>query len=302
MDKLLIAFLVKTLNITAETAAELVYKKTDGSEELSTEIKDDALEILLAKDSERIKAVKPNTKEFFDNGFKKAEKEISERWEKSIREQFNVEEDVTGDELLKVAKAKVAKIEIEEDKVKMHPAYLALEKSMKESLKAKEKEFETRENERLAAENRKEVLRNTKESAKKLLDSLNPVLPKTKTVAENHINTFLSKLDGFDYEEGSEDPILLKEGKRVEDSHGHPVRLSAFISNEAPNYFELQVQAPKGNGGNGGDGGAGGSGGGGSFIAPKTEEEYNEAIFAADTAEMREQISKAWEASGKSGG
>jgi hypothetical protein len=57
MKDVLIAFLVKTLNLTTEQVAELVQKKSDDGK-ITEELLPDALEKLLAKDAERVSSLK----------------------------------------------------------------------------------------------------------------------------------------------------------------------------------------------------------------------------------------------------
>lgn len=295
MKELLIAFLSKTLNLDTESVAELLYKKSDEGK-LTEEVNPEALAGLLAKDAERVAAIKPNTKEFFDNGFKKAQKEISEEWEAKLRENFGITNvEAKGDKLIKLAKtAAAADTPLEADKVKVHPLYLSLEAEAAQKLADKEKEFNDKLAEREAAQIREKLISTNKERGRKLLASLNPILPQKQEIADNQINDFLTKLEGFDYEGEGDDPIIVKDGKRLENEHGHPVRLSQKVKELAGANFEFAVQTEKGNAGNGGDGSAGKTGNG--VKVPATEEEYNDLFFSASTMEERESITSAWAA------
>lgn len=83
--ELLLAYLGVTLNLSPDSIAESLYKKSDDGTQ-TDEIQEGALEALKSLDKERITKIKPDTKTFFDNGYKKAQVEISEKYEKMIRE------------------------------------------------------------------------------------------------------------------------------------------------------------------------------------------------------------------------
>jgi len=77
MDKIFLEFLAKTLNITTEQAAELLYKDPKATEK---EINENALQAILAKDAVRVQAIKDaitidpkKEKELRDEGYQRAE-------------------------------------------------------------------------------------------------------------------------------------------------------------------------------------------------------------------------------------
>lgn len=305
MEELLIAFMSKTLNMDNESVAELLYKKSDDGK-ITKELNPDALNGFLAKDAERIAKVKPagkskDAKETdFDNGYKAAEKKISEKWEKQLREEFGITDaEAKGDKLITLAKTTAAEAKpLENDKVKVHPLYLALEKKAAEDLAAKETEFNNTLTEREAAAKRNERVRTNKGKGREILKGLNPVLPKNQTVADNQINDFVKKLEAYDYEGEGDDPIVMKDGKRLEDQHGHPVRLSSLVKEQAAGYFEFAVQTEKGNAGNGGDGGKTTEAASTGVRVPKDEAEYNDMYLSAGSMEERDSIKAVWEAKG----
>ena len=132
LKELLIAYLGKSLNRPAEQLADLLFETSDEGETL----KGDALNALLALDAERVQKIKPDTKQYFDNGYKKAQSEVMERVEKSLRERFNVDTDkqLTGDALLDAINAAMATEGTKPDKIKTSAEYLALEREMRKQI------------------------------------------------------------------------------------------------------------------------------------------------------------------------
>lgn len=120
--ELLLAYLGKTLNLPSEEVAELLYKKSDDGT-LTDQLNETALESLLAKDAERVQALKgsADTKQVFDNGYKKGQKEALEQLEKTVRAEFKADVDKQGIDLVKHVVAQAAKTKLGDDEVKVHP-------------------------------------------------------------------------------------------------------------------------------------------------------------------------------------
>jgi hypothetical protein len=140
MKDLFLGYLGKTLNLPNEQLAELLYKKSDDGT-LTDEMSDNALNALLDLDADRVSKLKPDTKSIFDNGYKKAQAEVSQQWEKKIREKFAVEADAQGEALLDAILAKQAEGATKPEKVKAHPEYIALEQQMRKAIEDKEAEM-----------------------------------------------------------------------------------------------------------------------------------------------------------------
>src|SRR5688572_11605099 len=142
--ELLSAFLSATLNMDEAGVASL-YK--DGGTELLPE----ALDILKAKDVERVKKLKPNTQEFIDNGYKKAQSEIMSKLEKEFKEKTGFSSEKKGIDLfVEYAESKIQSTDVTEDAVKRHPIFISsiekLTKEKEEAVTAKQKEFEDFQN------------------------------------------------------------------------------------------------------------------------------------------------------------
>jgi len=140
--ELLIAFLAATLNLPTESVAEVLYKKSDdGTGEV---LQENALDALKTLDKERVAKLKPDTKVFFDNGYKKAQAEVSAKYENLIREKTGVQTDEVGEDLIVAAISHIAKPnKLDDEKVKTHPIFLQHEKTWKEKLENETKERES---------------------------------------------------------------------------------------------------------------------------------------------------------------
>lgn len=294
MKELITAFLAKTLNMAPESVAELLYKKSDDGATLTEEIQEDALNALLKLDSERVGKLKPDTKTLFDNGYKKAQAEVSEKWEKMIREKFGIEADVTGEDLVMTAHQMASKPPKQaDDQVKAHPLYLQLEKKYQADLEAAKSEGQKALEEFKTGVERRNRLSAVQQEARKYLLSRKPVLSSDATKQENQIGLFLQQFEGYDFEPLKDGGFLpMKDGKRIENEHGHPVDLKTLADKVADSYFDFQVQDAKGNGGNGNPPGGAGTGSG---KAPASEEELWRAYNAAQTQEEKNAVMTAYE-------
>lgn len=250
--KQIIEFLSKTLNLDADRIAEILYKKADDGS-TTEEISDDVLTKLLDLDKGRITKIKEEGKVSFDNGFKKAEKEVSERWESRIKSAFELDTDAVGDDLLSVVKEKAGsggKASSEED-VKKHPVYLSLERKYLADLKVAKEEGEKALDDFKKQMSASEIKSMAKGIAKEKLLRKKPVLEDDASIAETRISDFLRELEGYDYEKLEDGTLLpIKDGKRLENDHSHPISFDALIDSIAGRRFRFEVQDPKGNGGN----------------------------------------------------
>ena len=302
IKEIMLAYLAKQLGITEDAAAELLYKTSeDDKDELV--LKPDALKTLLAKDKERVKSLKStevDETKIYDKAYAAAKKDILPKAEKKLAEKYGIEG--TEFKLDKLVEDIVAKQTeglkgdaLDEDTVKKHPAYLALERSSKlevETLTTKHAD----EVKTIRADYAKtETLGTVKGKVLDLFDGLKPILSKDATKAANQRSDFADKFANYDYQKQEDGSYLIlnAEGKRLEDDHGNPLALKDIVQRDAAKFYDFAVQDPKGSAGNG-DGS--GNGQGGAVTVPTNEDEYNMAILNAATSEERETITAAYEA------
>ena len=258
--EILIAFLAKTLNRPIEQVAPLLYKKGD-DDAITDEISETALNDLISLDAERVAKLKPNTKEFFDNGYKKAQSEIADAFEKSVRAKFDVDKEgkLKGDDLLNAVKAATAKQADELlpiDKVKVHPEFLAMEQALRKQLSDVETEWKGKLETAQATFERERSWADVSGDIRRTFKGLNPILPKDSAKAEANtdlfVNTYFREYDFKRQDDGRY--LVMKDGARVDNAHGHPMYLDDLVRQKADPLFEFAAQPPAGQAGNTNDG------------------------------------------------
>ena len=295
MPDILKDFAVKSLNLTDEQFAAILYADD------KTTVKETALTELLALDSERVKTLKAVNKDdltkMHDTGYKKAQAELMPKFEQSLKDEFGVSESNSqGIELVKEIIAKISKdTNLDDDKVKLHPLYVQLEKKLGTDYVAKA-EYDAVKGEFDGYKNhveKEKVHAVVLTDAIRVFRELKPVLSKDPAKAMNQETDFRDKLKSFEYEVQQDGSHIIKiDGKRLENAQGHPVLFKDFVKTQADKYFDFEVQGGKSNAGNEG----GGSGGSGKM--PTTKAEYNLAIATETDPKKRVELMEYWQKSG----
>jgi len=236
---------------------------------------------LVEIDALRIKSLKDEHKaeltRMHDDGYSKAKGESLAKWEKQIKEELGLQTDAKGIDLIKEAIAKNAKIEIDEEKIKLHPKYIELERRLNNEFMPKA------EYDKVKAEfdQFKEQIEVTKvnsvikQDAVKVFRSFKPVLSKDPVKATNQESDFVNKLVLNQFELQDDGNHIIKvNGKRLETANGYPVSFADFVKSEASKYYDFEQQDPRGNAGNNNSGGNNGT----SVIMPQSEREYQIAL------------------------
>jgi hypothetical protein len=281
------------------------HPSTDIDKLLSDETTDEDGEAqIIQLDQTRIGNLKPKPGTTFQDGYKKAKAEVLTDFEKTLREAYGIESDATGNELIDAiiaAKAKPDAKNISEDDIKKHPAYQNAEKSHKQALKAVQTEWETKLNEREAQYKKGETFGNVSKKALDILAAMNPVIPGNAMVATNIQNAFLSSLKGFEFDIQGDRIVVMKDGKVLEDGHGHSMEFDKLVKDTAGGYYEIKTN--NGGANPGGDGGAGAGAGAGNVVypagitKPKTFEELSTIVNNTTLkAEDRQIVLQTWEA------
>jgi hypothetical protein len=229
-----------TLNMPADKV-ESLFTQTDPKSDVF-DLTPEAKKTVLDTNVERVKTFKLKETDEFQKGYKKAKAEERTVFEKEIKDAFaDVKSDKIGLELINEIVASKSKApEFDADKVKTHPEYLNLEKTLNKKLKETEdgwkKKFEDRESELTKAQ----VFSNVTEKAKEHLKTLNPILPTDPKKAANQLQLLMNDLKKFSYTDNKGDLIILGEdGKRLEDEHGKPVTFESLIKTRASEYWDF---------------------------------------------------------------
>lgn len=292
MQDILIGFLSKTLNMDTEGLAEILFKKSDDGK-VTEELNEGALSQLLALDAERVQKLKPNTKEIFDNGFKKAQSEVSEQWEKNLRKNFNVDAEnaLQGDKLIEAIKAAMASEGIKPDKIKTSQEYMQLERQMREALEAQKSEFEGTINDLKTRYSKEQTWASVSGSIRAALTELNPVLPHDQSKADRVISMFLNEFREYDFQADENGSFIpMKDGKRVENQQGYAKPLSELVRERAEMLFDFQ-EKQAGNAGNQNQ-----PTGRRVNVRFKDENDYLEQYTQAADFEAKEALHQAWTA------
>lgn len=303
--EILLSFLAKQYGMTEEAAAELLYTKSE-DDDTKTVLKENALQDLLAKDTERVKTLKSNALDktaIYDEAFNDAKKKVLGKAEKALARKYGIEGDdfklnsLVEDIVAKETEGLKGDNTITEDTVKKHPTYLALERTKVEEIERLTNTHQDEVKKIQADYIKTETLGTVKGKVLSFFDGLKPVLSKDSNRAANQRTDFASRFDSFNYERDGDKFLMLDgEGKRMEDAHGNPIYLDKFVEAEASKLYDFQVQSPKGGAGNGdGSGGNGGS----KVTVPTNEDEYYMAIINATSSEEREAITAAYDEANK---
>lgn len=213
-----------------------------------TELNENALQIILERDAQRIAANKPDTKKYFDDGYKKAQSETLSRFEKDVLSKYGIKSDKKGIELIEDIVNQYKQDNPDDpEKIKKSKYYLdAIEQLNKDKA-----EFERQKNEELEAfkkqVERERLFGSVSEQALVLLDNLKPILPTDAQKATNLKKVFLKELEGVNYEIREGQVVLLNsDNSDMTDAHGNRIKFDSFVKSTADKYFEFQASDSKG--------------------------------------------------------
>ncbi len=264
-EEVLNGLLSTSLKLDEQGVAAL--KEADGS------WKDDATEVLLSRDAERIDALRKDVDSKLEERYSRGKRETMEALEKQLRDEFGVKAtDKRGIDLIKaiVADRVNATGGLNEEKVKTHPLYQKLEEELQKAPQTLEEKLKAREEELRTEFKRERQKSLVWEHAHNVLQEMQPNLPEDPIVARNQLSLLRRFVEEhqFDVAEGDDLSItpLKKDGSgRLEDKHGHAVKFQQFIQDAAKQFYTFKQ--PGAGGGapdpnrTGGSGGAGGEGG-----------------------------------------
>lgn len=286
------AFFGKTYNMPAEEVASLF------ANEEGTELAPNALDALLSKDVTRVKGFTDKNQEYFNNGQAKATKEIMSDFEKKVVEKFGIASDKKGLELIEeVVGLKTGdKTAIEENKVKAHPAYIALQDAMTKKVNEVEgawKDKYTTFEKQVAKE---KILSKVIETSMPYLDGYG--LPEDTTLRNNQLKFFRNEIEALEWEPHENDYIIKDtKGEVVTDKHGNRMTHEKLVHNIAGNYWaKKEGQQRSGSGGDNNPGGKGNPGSAYTGKLPANDAELRTALAACKTGEERIALSDAYKA------
>lgn len=293
-EKDLLTGLLSTAYQMDETGVASLYNE-DGT------LKDDSLETLKAADVQRVQKLKPDTKKFFDDGYKKAQSESLSKFEKELTDKFAIRSDKKGIELINEiveAKSKTTGEGLTEENIKKSPYVVSLldkhQQEIANAIKQGEDKFTGFQKEL----SKKETLSKVLDKAQEVFNGFKPVLSQDAAKAKAQSELFLNGIArDYEFEIQGDRVVIMKDGKLFEDAHGNPYKLDKLIKEQSDKMFDYHIADPKSSPGNGKP--AENKNTQGSPIAvPKNDIEYAKIIHDSTIpVEKRMEVRKAYEES-----
>ena len=281
MKTIITGLLSKAYNQDTGKIAELIKNGEELSEEQQTEILNKILEL----DTQRVENIKKSvsTKEFIEQGYNKAKKEVLTKFEDELKAKFGIESDTTGQDLVDFIVSEKAEKGgsgegLTEDAIKRSKFYQDLESKARKDVADLKTEYETKIGEIENGYKYEKTFSDVSQKALTIFNGLNPILPTSKTVADNQVKIFVDSLKGFKFDKQDDRIVVMDaEGKVVQDAHGNSRSFEDIIKEQASGLFEFK--ANNGGSGAGNGNGEGGQGGGsGSHAIPKTFEDLEKVM------------------------
>lgn len=242
------------------TTIRTLYKKSeaDVAEHLNSvegeDIDDNTvLKVLQDFDAEKVTI----SKERFNQGVGKGQKETAKKFEKALRDAFNVEEPLEGEELIAHITENIPQpieggaafdpAKITEDQLLKVPAFINKKKEYEKKIKEKETEMATA----LQAEKEKQayesVFSKVSSSALAILDAKKPIVPEdpNKALAVKE-KLLVNELKNFKYMVGEDGKIipLDAEGTPLQDANGNSLEFDALVNKITDDNFTFASQEP----------------------------------------------------------
>lgn len=224
------------------------YKYSDTEiDSLFNESNEAALNAILEKDKVRVSEIKKPFEGKFDQGLQAGKKTALTDLEKAVKEKYGFDSDLQGVELVDaIVTSKAKTVDMAEDKVKLTPAYQQLERTSRQQLSDKEKEWETKYNQRETQIQKENKFQDIAKQVRKIRADKGYKIPESAEVAANIEEALFSKLKAFDYKDQDNQTLIISgEGKLVEDGHGRSEDLNNFLNKSLSQFYVM----PQNNGG-----------------------------------------------------
>lgn len=240
--KLFEGVLSKTLKMDGEATSSLFNEEGDLI----------SIDPILEADKERVKNLREINQKEFDKGAAKA----MERFEKTVKDQYEIDDDeLKGVDLISAIMDKQKSLSKDAAKkvdIESHPDFIKfrqdqekkfreLEKTYKDQIEAKDNEYQ-----------KEAIFKEIWEMAEAKLESMNPVLPDEPDKRSEWKKIFKDKLkDGREFQKNDKGFVVLKDGKPAEDDHGNLENLETLITNTASRLFQFKKAEDRSSAGNG---------------------------------------------------
>ncbi len=216
------------------------------------------------------KKVKEAKDKNFDDGYKKAERKVLSDREKELKEEFGVESDKIGIELIREilevkSSATLPELteeavkahplykskEVPDDLVKKHPLFIKKENEAQQIKEKTEKEWQEKLDTIQAGHAKKETFKTVAERALAEFEKLNPILSPDPVKAARQKEIFIKELEANAYEVQGDDILVLEaDGRKKEDDFGNTYKFSDLVRSAADKYFDFKVATDRDSAGN----------------------------------------------------
>lgn len=283
--KTLNEFLSKTLKIDEEQLATLYNEAGDLT----------GLQVAFDADASRVKQFQTEKTNQYNRGLKEGATKI----EKEIKSKYEVESEAIGVELVDsivLSKIEEATKGVAKDITK-HPGMIAARTEWEKEQKQRDKDWQTK----LDAKDAEFVKNKLKEKVRSKgllrLDEFKPILSEDVRKAANLREVYINDILSFDYQEQDDDFVVLdKDGSPLKDAHGYTIKFDGHAKNVSDKYFDYPKSEDRSSAGNKDTG----QKQTGSFVPPKTEEEYNARLKNPNiTPDERIELVTNWNNKGK---
>lgn len=233
---LLKGLLGKAYKIPAEEIADLLEKS---EEEINEQ---EVLTKLISYDTTRMESFRNR---IYGESAKKTEAKTRKEFVDKLREKFELDAALDGDDLFDAIDTKVAEripknSSLTDDLVKAHPLYLQAETTFKKQLNETKRTYEDQISAIQREHQKAHVWSKVFDKAGNIFDGLNPILSQQQDKASTQRKVFLDRFSNYDWEEVEGNFFPVKEGKRMEDSHGHALSLESLVKSEADTMFDFK--------------------------------------------------------------
>jgi hypothetical protein len=240
LQTLTLSLLSKTLGKSDAEVSSILFKAGDDGA-LTDQINDTALEQFETLYAEHLQAAPSDRlKAEFDKGHNAGKFEALSKAEEDMRKAYNLEGKGKLKDLLAEAISKAAKDGSTEDKILTSPLYVSKIAEYEDKIAA------------IQAESEAKITEATQKSERQM--RFNTVLPTldsalasagvdTANMKPSAKRAFLAQFEGKDFEV-TETGTYIKnaDGSLVKDKHSHPIKLEAYVAQDAPNWFDIQKQ------------------------------------------------------------
>ena len=268
MENILTGFLSKTLNLTNEQLSEMLYNTDEKGEQ---SLKENAIDVLLQADADRVNKLKDKSKEQLDNFHKKGYSEALSKLESDFISTTGHKSEKKGVDLfIEYAEMqKNAKTKLSDDEFKLDKRFIDAERNWSSKIQSEvEKIKSTYEGQLNEFQSQAKKIKLQSEIDKHL-SGINIKFPESEKAKINQKNAFINMLQSaYDVDFSEDGNHVVKKGDaRLEDAHGNLIAFPDFVKNQASDFFDLANAQKPSNGNQENNGNQ-------SMVKPKNEQEY----------------------------